>query len=1039
MPTPTDRIISWQIGLESDLAEKFAQDQTAFVRYQKAIQDVVDELGTKFQQGTIQSKDYSDAMIEMAGAAEAAIPGASDAIKKLTENFDPKFIQKFHKELFGTLSYAGKVDIQPIFEFARLAEEAKRAKAFTDLMGKTGKDFAIAFEHSSIPILRKVWKHLEKEPNLGEIEKSLQKVFVAFSKDPSLPLSFFKNLTNPKFLKFWLKEYSKSLNKVAPGTPEFKKALSDLMINAAKKGFLPELAKELEKQGKATSGMFSRIFGKGGGMGERALDALVIAIGDALGDTVKIVTSAITQIFEPLLQMLHYFIKVAIWPIQQAFLTLFASVQPALMDMAAVIGRIVLLLVPLFKVVLTALLPVVNLLAKAIESVEFVLAPVSGLFEGIANILTGSFIPGSGKLGQVLSIIGKRLSWLNVVLKVLGWVLGVLLLPLLIRYTWHLGVKAYGALAHLIQTQWQLIRGLIVSAAKWAHDNNMIRQSTWLYIKNLRIRKGFASFIHNDLVRSLKRVWEMLVLEKWEWIKNHFAQLRHWSSSKLLERQKRHEASAIAASTGAKIADTMAAGRLSKAMSLVGSVALGLSAVFGDQSGILDKVATILMFMGSIVLPLLTTNIKGAAIWEWILTGASWAFNAALWANPITWIVIAVVALTYGIYRLIKAIVGGSPGVIPALLWLGKVFIFVFKIALAPIFLVIEGVKLLWRGIVFLWNWIWSGSGKVRTALLIAMGPLGWAILAVQSLKKVWERLKSWMSEGSSFIGKAIKFMFAPLTWPVLMIKGLIWFFTKLFTWIWSGSSKIKTALLIAMGPLGWAILAIKYVVQHWEELKKSFLAGIEAIGNAFYALWEGFKNSLGAVWEWVKRLIHKIPKPIRWILGINVEDEVVQEGKKSGEAVVSAFAEGEINQQDQVAKATETIAQTADDYLPHSDALKGPLSQLAEAGVNFVSAFSEGIFGQKDYLAECIQQMFVPLMPLIPQPIRSLLAPELPDVTVDVDLDTIMKSTKFAQPIVDAITNQTAALIDFADRTFKQAKDLDVSDLEKLSQFGTI
>jgi hypothetical protein len=77
-----------------------------------------------------------------------------------------------------------------------------------------------------------------------------------------------------------------------------------------------------------------------------------------------------------------------------------------------------------------------------------------------------------------------------------------------------------------------------------------------------------------------------------------------------------------------------------------------------------------------------------ASLWAYITaqtvaTGGAWAFAAALLANPITWIVLGVVALIAGIVLLAKK-VGGF----------GKLASMAFKMAFAPLFLAWEAMKM---------------------------------------------------------------------------------------------------------------------------------------------------------------------------------------------------------------------------------------------------------------------------------------------------------------------------------------------------------
>ena len=124
-----------------------------------------------------------------------------------------------------------------------------------------------------------------------------------------------------------------------------------------------------------------------------------------------------------------------------------------------------------------------------------------------------------------------------------------------------------------------------------------------------------------------------------------------------------------------------------------------------------------------------------------VLVAATWAWNAALFANPITWIVLAVVALIAGIVLLVKKLkTMGDKGK-----KLGKILLLVFFPVLIPIVLIIKAIKFLKKK----FDEMGDKGKKIAKIILYAFAPVILVIKgimwAIQAVIKAWEKLPSWL------------------------------------------------------------------------------------------------------------------------------------------------------------------------------------------------------------------------------------------------------------------------------------------------------
>lgn len=220
-----------------------------------------------------------------------------------------------------------------------------------------------------------------------------------------------------------------------------------------------------------------------------------------------------------------------------------------------------------------------------------------------------------------------------------------------------------------------------------------------------------------------------------------------------------------------------------------------------------------------------------------------------------------------------------------------------------------------------------AANWAVVAPVLAVVGGLALLAAGVVLVVKHWESIKGFFAGVWEGIKNAFR---AGVDWVVGMLD------TQL----------VQGALAVVVPFFGIPLL----IVKNWESIK-----------GFFANLWQGIKEIFEAGISWVKDMVAKIP-----IVGglFNQEEEGGFLGRKKRErglfggkrerrglfgrlnpaaATVDTFGAG-ITQALPAAERTGLqIATAVDDYLPHSNAKKGPLSRLTESGASLVDTLRQG------------------------------------------------------------------------------------------------
>jgi len=245
--------------------------------------------------------------------------------------------------------------------------------------------------------------------------------------------------------------------------------------------------------------------------------------------------------------------------------------------------------------------------------------------------------------------------------------------------------------------------------------------------------------------------------------------------------------------------------------------------------GVVAAVGPVLMILGKIV-GVVGTIIgifsKLKAAWS-AVTAVSNLFNASLLANPITWIVVAIMALIAAIVLLWKNWDTVSQ-------WLSDSWEWIKETAMS-----------IFQGIADFFTGIWEGIKNVATTVWTAISDF---------FSGIWNGIK----ETVTSVFQAI---------------------ADFFTGIWEGIKNIFNAALSFIIDLFMKYHPIGIIITHWDEIKAFFIntwenikqifnKALEVVKNVINNVWNGIKNVTSTVWNGIVSVITGIVNGIKNAIG---------------------------------------------------------------------------------------------------------------------------------------------------------------------------
>lgn len=260
-----------------------------------------------------------------------------------------------------------------------------------------------------------------------------------------------------------------------------------------------------------------------------------------------------------------------------------------------------------------------------------------------------------------------------------------------------------------------------------------------------------------------------------------------------------------------------------------------------------------------------------------------------------------------------------------------------------------------------------SVSLGIFAALKVAAlsNPIGLAIVgivaAIAFVITYWDELKgaaitawNWIVDTWSNLSGFAKLLivwFAPIIGIPLLIYENWDNIKDLFSII---GEKIATAFAPIKPHIQWFISIPSSIQSGWNSITDFFGSIVDKILGAFNALPTGVKEIL------ILSMINPIYGigSLIWQALSNVIGNVRKRMKESGKSLFTAFSDGIM---DSVADLKSTVGSVMDAiarFLPHSNALEGPLSNLTGSGRSFVDTFSLGMKNGKNTIPITVNQV---------------------------------------------------------------------------------
>ena len=266
-------------------------------------------------------------------------------------------------------------------------------------------------------------------------------------------------------------------------------------------------------------------------------------------------------------------------------------------------------------------------------------------------------------------------------------------------------------------------------------------------------------------------------------------------------------------------------------------------------------------------------------------------------------------------------------------------------------------------------------------SVMASLGPVGWAFLAVSLAIVYWDELvalvqaagraisAAWQAttEYLSSMGRA--FLDLLRSWGV-PIDGI-------FSWI-GGAWDAVVEYVVSRAQAIWSWMQGPddgQSVFAW--VMEAFVAVLGELGAAFANFVILLSEPIVGIFDWVGDQLaaallaawEKVPAPIRAFLGrgVQVAGEVVADLSGVASSVGSTVAEGVEHGVGMARSAAESLAGAIDEYLPHSDAERGPLSDLTASGSAIAQTLADGIRIRSDDVRMAMGEMFA--MPEISLP----------------------------------------------------------------------
>ena len=357
-----------------------------------------------------------------------------------------------------------------------------------------------------------------------------------------------------------------------------------------------------------------------------------------------------------------------------------------------------------------------------------------------------------------------------------------------------------------------------------------------------------------------------------------------------------------------------------------------------------------------------------SALCGWLLNLGGAANEASAAADPFAWSNLGkVLGYVLGVFVAWKAALLATRGVMLAVsavtkAWAAAQWLLNAAMSANPIGLVVIAIAGLiaagawlvqnWDGIAAWWNDLWDGiaawAGKKWAAIVgiitgawdaVVSGIKGFGASLLSGLQSIWDTVGN--AAGAAWEGIVGLVSGA---WAAI-IGGLSAFGTSLLAFLQNAWAEWEGFVARLLGALGSILSGLL-------DFGAAFISGLQSVwdtvGNAAGAAWEGIVGLVSGAWAAIisglsafgTSLLDGVTAAWNAVLeffgGLNLFE--------SGARLLSTFVDGIKSMASSVVESVEGVFTKVREYLPFSDAHVGPLSQLTLSGARMMSTLAEGV-----------------------------------------------------------------------------------------------
>ena len=357
-----------------------------------------------------------------------------------------------------------------------------------------------------------------------------------------------------------------------------------------------------------------------------------------------------------------------------------------------------------------------------------------------------------------------------------------------------------------------------------------------------------------------------------------------------------------------------------------------------------------------------------SALCGWLLNLGGAANEASAAADPFAWSNLGkVLGYVLGVFVAWKAALLATRGVMLAVsavtkAWAAAQWLLNAAMSANPIGLVVIAIAGLiaagawlvqnWDGIAAWWNDLWDGiaawAGKKWAAIVgiitgawdaVVSGIKGFGASLLSGLQSVWDAVGN--AAGAAWDGIAGLVSGA---WDAI-IGGLSAFGTSMLAFLQNAWAEWEGFVARLLGALGSILSGLL-------DFGAAVISGLQSVwdtvGNAAGAAWEGIVGLVSGAWAAIigglsafgTSLLDGVTAAWNAVLeffgGLNLFE--------SGAKLLSTFVDGIKSMASSVVESVAGVFATVREYLPFSDAHVGPLSQLTLSGARMMTTLAEGV-----------------------------------------------------------------------------------------------